>query len=243
MHHLTDKDLLLLWENALDRPLVEKGLLMLTFSHPESDPAQLASLSIGDRDARLLQVRENMFGSRLSNTAACPQCSQKVEWEMPLATLKVQPLSESGETRILELPFDNRILRLRLPNSADLMQITRYHDLETQTRSLIHNCLLHSDLPGEQFEPSAELIHAFSQLISENDPQADVSINLHCPECSYEWSAVFDIVQYLWLEIQERALRLLQDIYVLANKFGWSENDILSMNRRRRSFYLNMISK
>ncbi len=241
MHHLTDRDLLLLWENALDRPPIEKGLLMLTFSHPESDPAQLASLSIGDRDARLLQMRENMFGSRLSNTADCPQCSQKVEWEMQIATLKVQPLAESGESRILELPFENQVLRLRLPNSADLMQITRYHDLETQIGSLINNCLVHSGLPGEQLEPSAELARAFSQLISENDPQADVSINLQCPECAYEWSAVFDIVQYLWLEIQERALRLLQDIYVLASKFGWSEQDILSMSRRRRRFYLNMI--
>jgi len=239
--YLTDKDLLLLWESALDRPLIEKGLLALTFSYPEYGPEQIAAFSIGDRDARLLQVRENLFGPWLSNTASCPQCKQKVEWEMSVEALKVQPINETGETKIIDMSYENYTFRLRLPNSADLMQITNNRDIETQTRELIKKCLVHADLPYEQIENSEELINAISLLLSENDPQADIDMNLQCPECTHSWSAVFDITQYLWMEIHERVLRLIQDIYVLANRFGWSENDILSMSRRRRSLYLNMI--
>lgn len=238
MYSFSDKDLLLLWENAAAGSPVEKALLMLAFFYPDMEAGALAQLSIGRRDARLLQARAALFGPTLANTAVCPHCGQKTEWEMPLETLRLQ--ADEGPTEI-ELSHQNRMYRFSLPNSADLLQVARVKDVQWQVRALVQRCLVQAEPPAEEQDFSPELVEAFSAAVGQHDPQADITFNLQCPECEQEWEAVFDIVQYLWTEIHEAALRVLQDVYVLARSFGWSENDILSMSRRRRNLYLQMI--
>jgi hypothetical protein len=235
----SDKDLLLLWENAEAGVPVEKALLMLAFFYPDMEAGALAQISIGSRDARLLQARAALFGSTLRNTALCPHCGQKTEWEMPLDALRLQTPDDTPAA--IELSHQNRLYRFSLPNSTDLLHILRIKETQLQEAALVQRCLVQAEPPVEAPDISPELIEAFSAAVGRHDPQADINFRLQCPGCSREWEAMFDIVQYLWLEIQEAALRVLQEVYALARSFGWSENDILSMSRRRRHLYLNMI--
>jgi hypothetical protein len=77
--------------------------------------------------------------------------------------------------------------------------------------------------------------------MAEIDPQSDMQIALTCPACSQQWSAPFDIVSYLWIEINAWAVRLLHDIHRLATAYGWREADILALSPMRRQFYLELI--
>ncbi len=51
----------------------------------------------------------------------------------------------------------------------------------------------------------------------------------------------FDILSYLWTEIEDWAQRLLVDVHTLAVSYGWSERDILALSPRRRRMYLELL--
>jgi hypothetical protein len=65
-------------------------------------------------------------------------------------------------------------------------------------------------------------------------------LELRCPTCDHAWRAHFDIVAFFWAELDAQAKRLLSEVHTLAWAYGWREPDILSMNARRRRFYLEM---
>ena len=77
--------------------------------------------------------------------------------------------------------------------------------------------------------------------MSEEDPQADIRMNLICPACTNKWETRFDIVGYLWAEIDNWAYRLMGEVVVLARAFGWQEKDIVNMSARRRHLYIQML--
>jgi hypothetical protein len=86
-----------------------------------------------------------------------------------------------------------------------------------------------------------ELVQAASTAMEKTDEQANVRIALGCPACSHQWSQPFDIVSYLWSEIEEWAQRLVLEIHVLASAYGWSESEIVALTPRRRRLYWDMV--
>jgi hypothetical protein len=73
------------------------------------------------------------------------------------------------------------------------------------------------------------------------DPQADIEMALHCPGCAATWRQGFDIVSFLWAEIDAWARRTLYDVHRLAAAYGWREGDILAMSAPRRQAYLDLV--
>jgi len=86
-----------------------------------------------------------------------------------------------------------------------------------------------------------EVVNAVLAEMAQADPQADVQVALACPACRHHWSVAFDILAYLWSEIDDWAQRLLREIHALASGYGWSERDILALSARRRRTYLEML--
>ena len=76
----------------------------------------------------------------------------------------------------------------------------------------------------------------------QQDPGADVRIELNCPVCHHNWTACFDVTTYLWGEIEDWAGRLLADVNALAQAYGWSERDILALSPVRRQLYVEMVN-
>src|SRR5436190_1059028 len=103
MKPLTPAELLRIWEEGLDSPLLEKTLRLLAGSCAVSEHIDVSRLSIGERDARLLLIREWMFGKRLQNIANCPACAAITEWETNAQDLHLQPLSPDLSVRTFHL--------------------------------------------------------------------------------------------------------------------------------------------
>ena len=87
-----------------------------------------------------------------------------------------------------------------------------------------------------------DVVEAVGTAMALADPQAEVRIALTCPSCSHQWSSLFDILSFLWGEIEDWARRLMAEVHVLASAYGWSEREIVALSPRRRRMYLEMVN-
>lgn len=245
MEYISDQSLLSVWEFGLNHSVLETNLFLLSYAYPSYDFDQIASFSIGERDARLLYIRKKLFGPILQNTSNCTACGQKMEWETSVDEIELQSINEEERwLSSIDLNYKKRRISFRLPNSKDILEIEDRSTTEVQEQQLIRNCIVDSTLTSKQIENiPKDLKDKIVQKMEENDPQANIVMNLSCPECKNTWNATFDIMQYLWTELNDWAVQLIQDVYVLASNFGWAERDILEMDRFRRSLYLKMINR
>lgn len=88
MRELDVAELLSVWERGQGRPSVERTLALLAAACSETAPEALAELSLGERDSRLLALREWTFGPRLASVAACPACGEQLELDLAAARLR-----------------------------------------------------------------------------------------------------------------------------------------------------------
>jgi len=238
MRALSVSELLTVWERGLAALPFERALAILSVASPESSPAALARLSIGRRDANLLQVREWAFGSELAILAACPSCRQTLELMMPVADLRrsMEPADDLESSLILR----DYEVRYRSPNTEDIAGCAGL-ELAVSRRKLFACCVTDARCQGKAVR-AEELPEDVAQRVVEQiaaiDPQADTRVDLTCPECHQRWSEVFDIVSFFWAEIDAWAHRILQEVHVLARAYGWRESDILALSPVRRQIYL-----
>ncbi len=244
MRPLTLMELLEIWEHGIHQSAIVRSLYLLSVSCSIPDLSDVARLSIGDRDAHLLQLREWMFGSILNNVTDCPNCHEKLEWQTGVQDLRLQTVDTDAPVRIFELQQDGYNIRFRLPNSEDLIKATTNPDYRSNPEKLLGDCILsiqsNSKVCGIDELPDS-IIGLINHRMAEEDPQADLRMVLSCPQCAHGWEAPFNILTYLWSEIDTWARHILEEVYILARTFSWSERDILNMSSHRRQLYLEMI--
>lgn len=237
---MTAADLLSTWERSAHQRRPQRALSLLTAAYPDAPEEALAQLPIGERDARLLRVRERMFGNDLLSLAACPSCRQALEFE--LSTEQLWPPPPEAET--LSFSAGGYQITARLPNSADLLDLGGTGDAAALRRQLAERCITELRCGGERRDggelPEAVLA-AFDAACSDADPGANIKIALSCPACQHDWQAIFDVASFLFSEIDAWARRLLRDVHTLASAYGWGEREVLALSPQRRQLYLEMV--
>ena len=244
MKPLSASELLIIWEEGLDQSLLEKTMRLLGKACSVSDHNDIGLLSIGERDARLLQLREWLFGYRLKNMAHCPKCKEPVEWETSTENLHLQQLPADLAVRSFILEKDDYSINFRLLNTHDISNAMTDTTYQADQKKILSDCIVGVNKKGKKYKEKKlpdEVLDALSRRMEEEDPQADIRMNIQCPACAHQWQARFDIVSFLWTEINSWAQRMMQEVYLLARSFGWSEKDILNMSSRRRQLYLQML--
>ncbi|MEK6374863.1 MAG: phage baseplate protein [Acidobacteriota bacterium] len=235
-------DLLDAWERAAAQPPAQRPLTLLAAASEGATAETLAGHSVGRRDADLLSLREQIFGPRLVSVAGCPSCGERLELTFDASEIRAAAPPETAET--LSVAAGGYAVEFRLPDSLDVMSIAGSSDVAAARLELIERCLLRAAREGADVPPSEvpdEIIDAVAARMGEADPQADVQLDLECPSCAHRWLAIFDIVSFLWSELNAWAHRTLQDVHVLASAYGWRESDILSLTPWRRHVYLEMV--
>ncbi len=244
MKTLRAEELLYVWEQGFNQPLLQRVLILLVTAFPEMSPDALVKLSIGQRDQRLLQLRESLFGQQLLNTAVCPQCDQRMEWENRITDFVDQTEEQSTAVQTFDLNDEGYTLQFRLPNSLDITAVINTESTEIAQRQLLSRCLLKVEREGKRYEPAQlpdSIIQKVIQAIEIQDSYADIRLQLNCAECSHRWDVIFDIDSFLWTEINDWAERMLQTVHRLAVSYGWSEREILRLSPVRRQLYLGML--
>ena len=244
MHGLTTSTLLGAWERALSQSPAQRALTLLMLAETGQSREHLASLTIGQRDTHLLNLRESAFGPEMTGVVACPACMRQLELNFTVSSVRVAPPADP--LGLCALTHDDYRVEFRIPNGEDLTTLAPNLDHSANQRRLLERCLLSLHCNGDAVpfnQLPAELEMAVSDRMAEADPQADVQLSLACPDCGHRWQAPLDILSYLWEEIHAWATRLLRDIHTLASAYGWREADILAMSPWRRQAYLEMIHR
>jgi hypothetical protein len=254
MRNLSAAELLKVWEHTLNRSPVHQALELLTVVFPEQAPERLAQLSIGQRDALLLKLREYLFGTRFDSLTTCPQCQQKIELVFTTSDIRAEstpPNINDSANPAMSLTMEGYKVDFRLPNSVDLAAIETRTTVGDTRELLLHQCVQSVTRKVENKDEAealndigqlpASLIDIIVERMAAADPQADTRLALTCPDCGHAWSAVFDIVPYLMEEIHRWAKHMLREIHNLARAYGWREADILAMAPTRRRAYLELL--
>ncbi|MDX2032418.1 MAG: phage baseplate protein [Blastocatellia bacterium] len=236
---LSAAKLLNVWDQGADAPPYRKALLLLAAAYPEQSIEEMGRLSIGRRDGMLMELRNGLFGAEVDAIVGCPVCGEVLELNFSLTDLQSPPA-----------PFDSLLLesgtyfaRFRLPNSIDFEEVAAYP--ETARTRLLERCALSlsdQDRECSLSELPEELKQEVISRMDEADPQANIQLALNCSGCGHSWSAPFDIVSFLWREIEALVMQLFREIHLLARAYHWSEAEILGMSARRRRQYLEMIT-
>ncbi|GAC1347442.1 MAG: hypothetical protein NVSMB27_12850 [Ktedonobacteraceae bacterium] len=251
MHSLSTQEILRIWEIGSGQHPVDRALTMLAGAFPEIPQDDLVSLSVGQRDARLLDIRKRNFGTHLASFTECVKCQERLEFDLEVDDIQVAPRPESVNQEY-RVACDRYELHFRLPTSLDLAAIAGCPDVTTARKLLVRRCVLKVNRDGAEVSteglseevPSLPetVVTALGAQMATSDPMAEIEIDVTCPACGHHWSVIFDIVLFLWAEICVQAKRLLREVHTLAWAYGWHEADILSLSAARRQYYLEMVT-
>ena len=73
------------------------------------------------------------------------------------------------------------------------------------------------------------------------DPQAEIRLDLTCPECGHSFTSLLDASAYVFEENAQRSRELYHEVHQLAFRYHWSEESILAMTPPKRHRYLELI--
>jgi hypothetical protein len=238
------------WELGWRKSLPERAAVLLAQAFPEAGAERLRVLSVGQRNALLLLLRQKTLGAQVVGLSRCPRCGTRLEFTFDIRALLPSwcenelPTPPQAAETIYALEAGGCALQFRVPTSLDLALVARCNDQEAGRNLLIARCVVEATQHKRRIEAAqlpAAVIQALGEAISEHDPLAEMKFALDCALCQHSWILLFDIVAFFWTELDALARRLLRDVHALASAYGWRERDILALSAVRRQFYLELI--
>jgi hypothetical protein len=231
MRALSSAEILTLWERGARWHPLDRGVLALSFAD-RSAGETVADWPLGRRNRALLELHAAWFGSPLEAGAACPECGEKLEFELNVQDL-IAP--QSDEKQRATVAVEEQIFRL--PTSRDLAQVAKSSGEQQAVIRLLELCRIGGVKSSGWTD---EIIEKVGESLATADPMAETRVALTCPACDHAWSDSIDVTSFIWAELEARARRLLWEVHSLASAYGWSESEALALSAARRSMYLEM---
>ncbi|HSI71291.1 MAG TPA: hypothetical protein VK941_13730 [Gillisia sp.] len=231
---MKEQTILNAWDLCQEASYWNKGLILASLYLPEFKESEVAQWSIEKRDIVLLHLRKVLFGNKFTNVCSCPECGEMLEWEFFYESLDLPALDDVPDNISISLKSSERSPKLRLPTTVDML--TENEDL------VIQNCL---HWPADTKLFTGDKANALRSRIFKKFDEvcvfSNLSFQLTCVNCSTRWESLFDILSYLWKEIDLWAQNFLNHVFILAKAFGWTEEEILNLSPNRRNHYLKLL--
>lgn len=237
-------DLLNVWLLGEVRHPIDRAIALLAFALPDKDWNELVALTIAERDMLLLRLRECTIGPRIEGFTNCAECSEKLEFSILTSDL-LRDQQEKQFQEDFSHSTDGYDVQWRLPNSADLAAAISSGDATEACTNLVHRCILRVSLGEKEIGIEGlpdRVIEAIVGQIEARAAQYDNQLTLRCPECGHRWLVDFDVTSFFWAEIVAKVRVVLYEVDALARAYSWRERDILAMDSRRRSLYVQMVT-
>lgn len=244
MRQVTPDALLGTWEAGLaDSRPGARARALLAVACPDRSQSECLELSVGERDARLLDLRVALFGETFAAAATCPGCG--VDLELKFRAVEVRSGSVPVRPQeVFERDCGRHSLRFRAPSVADLERIEQADSLEERYSRLLAAVILDARIDGHPCGttdlPPAVLGYIESTL-EELEVQVLMDVGVSCAACGHAWAAPFDVASYLWTELERWAVRTLWEVHALARAYAWTESVVIQMSPWRRQRYLEML--
>jgi hypothetical protein len=201
-------------------------------------PIDWSALPITDYEASLLLIRRMVFGDLIRAETVCPVevCDSRIDvvfrvsdylaGHRPRVPRGIEPAGEPGWFR-----FAGEDARFRLPTAEDRMAIADY---PKPRHELALRCIQREEGRGRMGRRIISAMEAMAPSLSHN-------LQARCIECSNAIQIYFDVEQFVLRELRDDAAFIFQEIHILAYHYHWSEAEILSLPRNRRSHYAEML--
>lgn len=225
MESLRSERIISLWEQGRERTPIDRSLLFLGAALPALDEPAQANLSLAERDRALIAFRSRSFGHTVQAQTRCPNCSEELEFEFDGEQVPLTPIRP-------EFVIQNGI-RFRLPSSVDLAAVAQTPEPDRACRELARRCCL-----DDGVELSDAAIEEADSRMAEIHATGLIFLRLNCASCCHIWDDRFEIAPFLWIEIEQLTVDLLDQVHWLASRYGWPEAAILAMSAARRANYL-----
>lgn len=229
-----------IWERGRNLSSLQRALLILNVTAPEA-PVDPARLPIGLRDAQLYRLRVEAFGERFDAFATCPSCTHALEFDMSEQVANVLLNVQWEHFEPVHMEVGGRRITVRAPATADLIEAIEASIERDERLTLVASCVMSDDQEPDTVVADPAVLDRLETALKEADPGAEVLLSLSCPECTHTWRALFDIATFLWDDIERTSRDLLEAVHLIASRYGWSEERILSMTTHRRNVYLERI--
>lgn len=230
------EDILLLEASRLDVTLA-LDLLQRVVSRCDGEPIGWHDLTVTDIDVALMRLRQRALGDIIRAELSCPapDCRARVdivfsidaflEHHEPKPPPRVEAVGDAW-VRLTGTEVD-----FRSPNAGDQIAIALDDDPEL---ALVRRCVRAEKVPArlrERIETAMELLA----------PSLFAELEGACPECNARVAADFDPLQYTLRELRNRAVRVYDDVCIIARQTHWREADILALPTLRRTRYAELV--
>lgn len=205
-------------------------------------------LTVGDRESLLLHLRRATFGDDFACTLPCAFCGKQMDLSLRVQDLLLPPYEDPRPAHEISLEDGGQSFRIRfrLPSGGAQEAAAEVSaDLGVAAQSLLRECVDSIEVDGNVVEGGCipdTVAEQVAQAMAELDPQAEIELDLVCPECQQPGTAIFDTASVFLRELDAQAQILLREVHVLALRYHWSEGDILALPRPRRQRYLALPS-
>jgi hypothetical protein len=223
---------LLLVEAGAPNMTVAVALLGRLVQRIDGGAIEWATLSVTDIDVLLLRLRQKTIGDLVRAEVICgdPECGSRVDITFSIHEyLQHHRPSTPADLDMLDdgwYRVDGDV-EFRLPRAADQIAIA----LDPQPeQALLQRCVR----PREITLPSRELVEAAMEAMA---PSLCSTLEGSCPNCTASVEVTFDPLQYALRELREQASFIYEEVCTIAERYHWSEADILSLPAGRRARY------
>ena len=199
-----------------------------------------ATLTVTDLDALLLHLRQLVFGDLIQADMNCPSagCGARVDvvfrigdylkHHEPHNARGVEKANEDGWFRLRQTSVE-----FRLPTGADQIAVTGHAQAE---RELIRRCVRPSKTP-------ARLLKRVETAMGALAPSLSDFVRGTCAECGATVDIFFDPQHFILRELRDQARFVYVDVHLIAERYHWTEADILALPRERRINYAETIRR
>jgi hypothetical protein len=240
---LSAAQLLEVIDAATDGDAASRRTVMLAAAAPDLSDQRLDELTLGARDARILDLRCTTFGETLRGRVTCPACGLSLTVRIPRHEVTRSDRSEPASP--VRFEEESLVIEARSPDGPILAAAARSDSEEDARRALIAGCVTVSGADGAVLDPSEldeALLERIGEAILAADPQAEVGVTMGCAGCGTEWTAILDIAEFFWRELSATGVQLLDEVHQLAIGYGWSEEQVLRLSSRRRREYVERLA-
>ncbi len=208
----------------------------------------LATLPLYDLDVLLLRLRQSLLGNRIETDAACQAsgCGARMDISFgieeylahhrPLATpwrtrrWLAAPADEAGWFRLTRRSDGGVSGLFRLPTARDLLETRQRGGAVTELTQL---CI-------RPVGPGARELRFIESALETIAPSLASDLHGTCPECSAPIIVAYEPRRYCIAELRQRARFVLEDVDLIAQRYHWSESEILAMPNSRRVAYAEL---
>lgn len=216
------------------------ALLGRVASFKEGESATLLrELSIGDRVALMLHVRQLELGDNLDCTVSCPRCGKVMS--TVLSAAKLLDMTHPAPSVSYGLEAGGFYLQVKPLTAQDQDLILTIKEGDDVQQTMARSCILNSDVPLPE-KLSNEVIEALGLKLEQIDPLSDIVLDLSCLECGDKLHISFNAEDFILQELGISHGDIESEVHWLALHYHWSENEILSLPMQRRRKYISLIN-